>query len=126
MTTDQKIKYFVSECQRFIDFFGLYEWQIYFDQHEDDTARAMCSTIGITDNESGNGLTTCLSYSMAWIIEAKKDEISICAFHEVMELMLSQLRDFAVNSEFIITQREIDDEVHRVIRRFENKIYPLI
>jgi len=26
----------------------------------------------------------------------------------------------------IICEREIDDEVHRVIRRFENKIYPLI
>ena len=127
MTTDQKIKYFVSECQRFIEFFGLYEWQITYCQHGlQDEARAMCVTSGIVNNVEGDGQQATLSYDIEWINESDKEEISICAFHEVMELMFTKLRDYSTNNMYIVTWREVDDEFHRVIRRFENKIYPLI
>lgn len=129
MTTDQKIKYFVSECDRFIDFFGLHEWQVFYDAHGHEIgARAMCTTSGIIDNASGDGMQAALSYDIGWLSDKRIDkrEISICAFHEVLELMLCKLRDYAYNQTMIIHEREIDDEVHRIIRRFENKIYPLI
>ena len=127
MTTDQKIKLFRSECQRFIEFFGLHEWQIQYKQHDlSDNARAMCSTSGIMSNVEGDGQQATLSYDIEWIRESDADEISICAFHEVMELMFMKLRDYSTNNQFIVTWREVDDEFHRIIRRFENKIYPLI
>jgi len=126
MTTKEKIAYFTSECQRFIDFFGLHEWQIYFGEHEDSSARSMCFTSGITDNVYGDGMMTELSYNKDWLNSAGKNEISVCAFHEIMELLLSKLRDYSTNDSFIVSQREVDDEVHRIIRRFENKIHPLI
>ena len=129
MTTEQKIKFFKTECQRFIDFFGLYEWQVFFKAHDlNEYARAMCSASGYIDNHQGDGQQSTISYDEEWISDKQTEpmEISMCAFHEVLELMLMKLRYFAANNELIIQEREVDEEIHRVIRRLENKVYPLI
>jgi len=48
-------------------------------------------------------------------------EIRRCAFHEVCELLLGNLRDIA-GSRFIL-EREIDEQVHIIIRTLENVIF---
>jgi hypothetical protein len=127
MTPEQKIKYFISECKRFVDFFGLHDWQIYYEPHdEDEGARAMCTTDAMTN--LGGGMIARLSWSVEWIKDKGTDkrELSVCAFHEVLELMLSLIRDYATNKNINVSQREVDNEIHRLIRRFENKVFPLL
>lgn len=126
MTTDQKIKYFISECKRFIDFFGLHDWQIYYEPHDDEGARAMCTTDMMTGD--GCGMIARISWSPDWIKDKETDkyELSVCAFHEVIELMFSFIRDYAMNRNIYISHREVDNEIHRIIRRFENKVFPLV
>lgn len=127
MTPEQKAKFFSTECRRFINFFGLHEWEVSYDVHN-ISARGMCFTNGITSTDEGDGQVATISCGEDWIGDADtgKDELSLTAFHEVMELLLTKMRDYALNHDVYISGREIDDEVHKIIMRFENRIYPLI
>jgi len=116
------IKFFEDEVYRFIDMFGLNDWEVYVDETEDNDIKGE-----LVFDELDSNRTVMIFYSSSWLKDEKnKDEISKTAFHEVMELLLVKLRGYSNNKEFLISYREIDEEVHRIIRTLENVVFKLL
>jgi len=122
MTLNKKINFFKNETRRFMDFFGLHNWDITFAIEEDSDNEASCWSSSIEDLNSNRTIT--IAYEVEWLKQENNLKvISKTAFHEVMEIMLMKLRLFAENKTLLVTEREIDDEVHNIIRIFENRIF---
>ena len=62
-------------------------------------------------------LFVCPAIFVAAKHDQSKKEIVKCAFHEVCETMLSQLRNLA---EYHYSYNKVDKEIHKVIRILEN------
>lgn len=126
--TEKRIKRFRKSVKKYIDFFGLYEYRLHLMPQAKASARASCYWHNIEEAPDGSGMTITICYSESWINNPNLDnkDIDQTAFHEVLELLLHKLRDYAQQHRVFISDREIDDEIHRIIRRFENKILPLI
>lgn len=123
---NRRINLFKSSFQKFIDYFGVYDYAIHFFEDEDtEEYSAYVKTRGKMSNSEGEGQVASVFYSKTWIEgkNLKNDEIKKVAFHEFLELLLLKLRDYAMNNTIVISDREIDNEVHRIIRIFENTIY---
>jgi len=129
---ENNIKYFKDEVNRFIDYFGLYDWRVYIEEQTDKDSLASCHWHELryreNDDHNGGGQTATIYYSKHWVENKKttKEQLSRTAFHEVLEIMLCKLRDYAVNTKYLVTEMEIDNEIHRLIRIFENKLHGLI
>jgi len=123
MTKAVKVKLFKDSITKYIDFFSLHEWEIYFE--EDDEKGTIASTRWHEMNGAQNVI---FSWGKDWIEDktTTKEEIYKASFHEVLELLLAKLRDFSSNTTKKISKREVDTEVHRVIRIMENKVFKLI
>lgn len=127
MTKIEKIKYFESEVKRFYDFFGLHFWDLSIKQYETDKYEASCWTNPFYEQGVGCGFRATITYGKKWIeSDITKDDISKTCFHEILELLLTRMRDFANQKEIYVSSREVDDEIHRIINTLENKIYRLI
>ena len=123
---DRRVEIFINEFNRLIEYFGIYDWGIYFE--EDKTTKKYRAYIQIeylNSNIESNGQIVEVCYAKFWIEneEVKEEEIKEVAFHEVLELILNRLRNYGSNTSLVISEREIDSEVHRIIRIFENRIY---
>lgn len=125
MSLQSKIKFFKQEVKRYIDLFGLYDWELYFDKEKSPDCRASCIVDSNPQGEASRIVTIC--YDEDWLKEENDlKQISKTAYHEVNELLLSKLREFSTNREIYVSHREVDDEVHRIIRIFENRIFDKI
>lgn len=128
MTIKQKEKYFKDEINKYINLFGLLDYAIEIEVEKDVKIKACTYWHGRKDNETETGRIITFCYGDDWIRlkETDKKEISMTAFHEVLELMFSTLRDLAEMQGQYVSKREVDDEVHSIIRRMENVIFPKI
>ena len=122
----RRVKVFKHEFNRLVQYFGLYDWEIFFkEDKESKRYKAYCTWEKIKSNEESNGQQAIIFYAKKWIEdkEVSDKEIKQTTFHEFMELLLGRLRDFSVNTSIVISEREIDTEIHRIIGIFENTIY---
>jgi hypothetical protein len=112
MTLKQKIDYFIKEATRFIELHGLHNYCVYFEEETENLdCRANCEM-----PDSNRQLT--IGYSTSWLKkENDLTEISKVAYHEVLELLFSKLREMASNRLIIV---QVDDEIHKLIRLMEN------
>lgn len=124
----RNIKMFKKYVRYYIDIFNLHNWEVVISEGESDTSSASCLWWSIDDYPNGCGQIASIYYDKNWIKnkKLKRSEISRTAFHEVIELLLSKLRDYSENTEKVISSYEIDNEIHNIIRIMENKILPLI
>jgi len=120
-----KKDFLTKEIKRFVDFFGLYEWEYDIYSGESDEFRMKIEWGNITSSR-GHGFLADIYFDKKWLKEATKLEITKSCFHEVMEMMFATIREYVNNRSVNITPRETDQEVHRIIRVMENKILPLI
>jgi len=123
MTNKEKENYFIERTKYyFFDIFKLYDYELSIEKDFDNDVRASTLYHNIAD---GTGMIS-IFYSTHWINSKKtfKEEIDVIAFHEVMEAILWELQSLS-ESRFIMP-KDIPNAVHRVIRRFENIIHPLI
>lgn len=123
LTIKEKSKLFEDYIKKYMDYFGMVDYQINFDSVDDTGCRAKCQWHYMSGSQM---FTFC--WSTNWLKDKKTDEKDIkrTAFHEVLEAMFSKLRDYSENIDKVVTEREIDCEIHRVIRTMENKILHLI
>lgn len=122
MTLNNKIKFFKNEIKYWINYFGLHNYSIIFDTEDDENNCACCIPNSIKELNSERMIT--FTYSKSWVKdEDDLNEISRIAFHEIFELLLLRLRMFAENKKVLVNDREIDDEVHSIIRVMENKVF---
>lgn len=121
-----KPKAFIDAVNFYIDFFGLHDVEIAVSGAPDSTD----STLAFTESHelTYDDSPRCyeIFYTKNWIERTTEREVWRVAFHEVMEVMLFSLLKFATNRTLIVTDREVDDAAHAIIKRFENKIFPLI
>lgn len=108
---------FQSEAEYWVAKFGLFDWELTIrmsDEYPDNRASCLCSDL---QNRVAHLILT-----ETWEYAPEDREIRLSAFHEVMELLLMNLRLYltvipGVDDEFV------DGEVHRVIRIFENVVW---
>ena len=115
-TTAKDFKLFKEECQKWIDFFGLKGWEVYFEHNKDediyiarlrpDVENKTCTIVLAVD--WGNS-------------PLDKRELKKTAFHEVVELFLSRFRYLALRRD--IRETEIIEENHHIVRTLENIIF---
>jgi hypothetical protein len=119
----KRVKFF-KKCVNyyFFEIFHLYEFQLTISSDESTEIRAGCYWSDIND---GAGIIN-IYYSIPWIMskETTYDEINKVAFHETWEAILSELQELII--ERFISKKDIANAVHRVIRRMENIVFPLI
>jgi hypothetical protein len=127
MTTQQKIQFFTNEVQYYIEYFGLIDWKLFVNEinkEEVEKEKELCATCYVGEIENRHVV---ISYNKEWINEENcLQTISQVAFHEVMELMLSRLNAFSNSREFYIPESIIIEEIHKIIRTLENKVFKLI
>lgn len=112
-TTRDQFELFKKECQKWINFFGLHGWAAYY-RHillEPDVG-AMCEP-------NMNQRLVCFSLNL----EPDTDSIDIkkMAFHEVDELRFTRIEELAKIR--YISEGELREEVHNLIRQDENLFY---
>ncbi|MCP4648796.1 MAG: hypothetical protein GY853_01770 [PVC group bacterium] len=120
---NKKEKFFESETKRFIEYFGLKNWEIEICRTESDDSRASCIARESFDGSLSDRLAL-IQYDKEWInSEIPYEEISRSAFHEVMEILLMVLRNYNKYRDKHLSYGTIDSEVHNIIRTLENTIY---
>lgn len=123
MNKINKVKYFKERVNYY--FFGVFKLVDFnLSIYEQIEAGVMASTYW-HPIESGSGMIS-ICYSKDWIEsrELNKESIDIVAFHEVLEALLSEMQELAISR--FISKKDIPNAVHRVIRRMENIVYPLV
>lgn len=121
-TTTKHFELFKSECEKWIERFGLLGHRFYF-AHNDDKNDALAWCVYPDRHEDRAftlGLTKTLDKDRFDGFEPM--DINRSAFHEVMEAFLYRLRNLAMCR--FITPEEVEDEVHNIIRTLENVLYP--
>ena len=111
----KRVKYY------FFEVFHMYDYELDLTEQNSDFAKATTYWYPIED---GQGKIE-ICYTKTWLndIDTKLDEIDKTAFHEVCETILSELQQ--ISRARFITEKDIPNAVHRVIRRFENIIFPM-
>ena len=115
-TTPEDFELFQSECERWIEIYGLKHWDVFFRHEECEGRFAACGTI--------------LKARVATITLAKEwqkadytpQEIKRTAFHEVSELLMAPVN--ALANHRYVSEDEIEGEIHAVIRTLESVLFP--
>ena len=117
-TTEAHFKIFKIECEKWIARFGLTDWFVDF-YHEDwsescGEGDAWCRWV-----KEGRAASLCLNTSLE-NIDGKSAPAFLrrLAVHEVAHILFARIQDLA-KSRFVEV-REIEEEIHVIIRRLEN------
>ena len=116
-TSKKDFELYKNECRKWIKIFGLLDWELYF-EHESKTVDALA---GCSFTRVGRNVTLWLSKNWGTNKVSTLD-IKMTAFHEIGELLLSPLNDLAM--ERFVTQDQVEEATHVIIRTLENVVYP--
>jgi hypothetical protein len=116
-------EYFRRAVRKYQRQYNMLDWSLSVTGGAPNSDKANCSWNDIV-SEYGGGRVAEIRYNAGWLKSANRRELSRVALHEVLELRLSKLREFAHDRNTAISEREIDDEVHAIIRVFENLNFP--
>ena len=115
--TQEQFEEYVEHVGWFVTFFGLTDWRIEF-RHEDyENSRGFCE-FSLTARHANIGLTKKMD------IPVTTELLRAVAFHETMELQLANMSMLALNRD--ATRDSWEEETHKVIRRLENCVLPMI
>lgn len=118
-TTTKHFDTFVKECNKWIRFFGLFDWNVeYFHGSNDDLEKS--SKAYFYHNRVARGCAIYLSrdfHEKIITIDLKRS-----AFHEIVEsLLLGDVRLMLYDRGY--TSDEVDREIHKLVRTFENTVF---
>ena len=102
---------FKKECQKWIDKFGLHDWNVKYQFVKIDGVSGRCLTSYIAS-------TATIALNPDFVnsnITDKKTHIQETALHEVLEMMLSPL--IALVGDRSYDEGEVDHQTHRIIQR---------
>lgn len=112
-TTNKDFEKFKKHCKKWIEFWNLYEWEIYFTHTANANARASCWW-------DISGMIATIGLGKEWGDKPEPYELSRVAFHEVCEVMLSLLTQLAQDE---YSERKASRRSHTIIRRLENIVF---
>jgi hypothetical protein len=119
----KRINYFKNRVNYyFYDVFKLVDFQLIIKEQENDCSRV--STYWHPIDTGAGQILIC--YSKHWIESTglTRKEIDMSAFHETWEAILWEMQDLM--RQRFISEKDIPNATHRVIRRMENVIHPLV
>lgn len=120
-TTKEDFEIFKKECEKWIDFFGLKDWDIYFSHDKFDESILATCDCGETENKK------CVLSFNKEIKDDALDEmltefhIKKSAFHEVCHLLLANFQGMARYR--YVTSSELTQEEHTIVTRLENSVF---
>lgn len=114
--TKTQFNWFCDEVKHWTKFLGCLEWECRFKLEEDDEALASATW------SAEDGI---ILFTLAARWNSKSDipnshSLSKVAFHEVCEVLLSDLNDLA---SVLFSRVKVNKEIHRVIRKLENTVF---
>jgi hypothetical protein len=116
-TTNKQFALFEKEAQRWIDFFGLKDVEVFF-QHDEGLENSRASF-----QHQPVDRMAILYLSPDWDDMTPTDDlVRKTAFHEVCELLLSPLA-LVAESRYNVNPTDVEDAIHSVIRRLENSVF---
>jgi len=118
-TTKEHFEIFKRGADRWIKFFGLTEWEVYYSHKKLNGLKAQCSYNLVARNAT---LSLSTHYTDGIIDYNLEDDIRQSAFHEVCELLIGPLRSM-VEQRFVLGIDDVNEECHRIIRRLENSVF---
>ena len=111
-TTRANFTLFKKECKKYIDLFGLNNWEVIYRHEALGDARATCTFDSV-------GKVVVLSLTTDFDkVEDLEFEIKKCAYHECLELLLAPLCDMASSRDWNFDNWM--SESHSIIRTLEN------
>ena len=113
-TTKADYNKFKAEVKYWVDFFGLYEFEVYCDHMYENGDRATCST-------NKDARIAVITLGTEWCDGFDESEIRRVAFHEVAELLISQL--WALCLDRFADKGAMETERHAIIKRLENTVW---
>lgn len=118
---DKNIQTFTKAVKKYQRMFNLLDWRVVVNEQIKPDVRASCYTVN-----SGQIANIC--YSLSWVNnpETTAQELKTSAFHEIMELMLMNMRVLAEDRNMLRDEELVDKEVHKIIRILENTVFPLV
>lgn len=116
--TQKQFNLFRLEVLKWIDFFGLKEWQtcFLFEKINNRAEIRYNCVSGIAVFVLNTGWN---EMNKAWVNDAN---IKKAGFHEVCELLLGRLSDMA-DRRHDVTEAGVEEEKHRIIRTLENVLW---
>lgn len=112
-TSPDDFELFKSECQKWIEYFGMKGWSIYFEANAANGNMAETRIGPLTDR--------CAVFCFQGSTDPNFHDPKRSAFHEVCELLLFRLHDLAEAR--YVEEPDIHEAVHEIIRVLENTIY---
>lgn len=114
--TQEDFQTFKAECQKWLDFFGITEWEIAY-RFDYMGCRAQCDANWRSRQCTFSLTTHGQDYDH---FDVKKS-----AFHEVCELLLTDLELTALDDSVPYDERKVQAESarHSIIRRLENSVF---
>ena len=113
-TKRKHARVFKRECRRWIRFFGLHGWRVYFDHAGDDENLAW-----LEGNVEARAVT--IGLATEWGVKPTKHKLRMVAFHEACELLLYRLHCAAKNR--WATEAEMNGARHEVVQMLTNTIW---
>jgi hypothetical protein len=112
-TTPEEFEQFKAECQKWIQYFGLLDWRVFYEHKKIDEDSFAIAWLSDLENRNVT-MTLNLNY---------RDGLDICstAFHEVCELLLHPLEH--IGSCRYAQPEELEAARHAIIRTLENTVY---
>jgi len=118
-TTEAHFKLFKAECKRWIEKFGLTDWEIHFEHgglDEGDVARCTRNV-----NSRIAKLSLCEEWPEGAMDPLNNDTVAAAAFEETCHVLLYGLSSCAY-ARFIM-EHEIEEAEHALIRRLEHAVW---
>lgn len=118
ITNDKAFKLFCEQCNIWIQRYGLFDWRIdYSNDFDDEGSLASCSY-----NYASHAVLFNMLPLDRWPEEMKNEkDLRYVAFHEVTELLISDLRELTKSRN--ITEEQVEVASHAIIHRLENAFY---
>ncbi len=112
---EKDFEVFKDEFTRWVDILGMKGWELIFKHIELVDARAQ-----VMPGQQGRVVVVCLN-TMWEGQEVTEYELRRTGFHEALELFLSKITQLA--HERSVTEADIEEETHNIIRTLENVIW---
>lgn len=120
VTTKSDFELFKAESEKWIDIFGLKDWEVKYNHRDGNGQDYAC----FSSNPENRCVTLGLYKKWPKSDKVKKtsDEIRLSAFHEVCHIFLETLASCA-RTRFIMSH-ELDESCHGIIRTLERVLFP--
>ena len=120
LTTEEDFQFFKSEALRFMELFGIKDWEVFFtheNEYPDDRAWVLFKA---------NAHIARISLNKDWsrqdlIDQIKPELLSRAAFHEVCHLFFSRIETLAESR--YLQAEDIYSEIHRLIVSLEEILW---